>query len=144
MRTVVLLVLLAGCGPALTLDESKVVDDPDTASDAVTLLAARYGVQAPRVHWYGAGLDCQGGLGWTFDDRCVFGGVLSDHSGVVVAWPGVDVPASSTAVAHELAHWRWGDADHALPGIWGGGGDQDYEPGTAVGDANAALQAAGL
>lgn len=136
--------------PPVDVDQSKVVAAPPGADEAIRILDERYGVENPTpVYWYGgAALDCWDGLGFTYGGKCVFDAAGSN--GVIIAWPGGDVRVSSTALAHGKAHERWDDGGHSLRQgrcdhpIWGPDPNQDYEPGTIVGDASAALVANGL
>lgn len=152
MRWPVALAMVAvGCGVApIEVDRSKVVEAPAQAEKAVTHVAAAFGLaKAPVVYWYRGDADCWGGIGFKYGDRCLMGAHGSD--GIIVVNAGDDVPVSSSAITHELAHEAFGDHDHACrlgsgcqTPVWGADPNQDYEPGTRVGDENAALIALGL
>lgn len=71
--------------------------------------------------------------------------------GILVANAGEDVPPSSTGLTHEIGHWAFGDDEHScrlgtdcLAPLWGEDPNQDYEPGTRIGDENLALANLGM
>ena len=145
---VVAAAVLIGCGdgePPLPINQAALVAAPEGADAAIDHCMAAFAIPSshrPTVYWQGAaGLDCRGGLGFTYGGQCFDG--LEGIEGILLALPDVTARPSQTQLAHELAHWKWNDHNHANLAIWGP--DSTYAPpGTIVGDENAALAAAGL
>ncbi len=94
---------LSACAPAAyDIDPTKVVDAPAHASEAIAIAAAHYGLtNVPPVTWYGKGLDCGDGYGWTYEGNCL-GGISWDWHVVVAI--GHDFAYERTSLCHEFAH----------------------------------------
>ncbi len=101
---------IAGCAIEIEVDQSKVVEPPARAEEAIRAVADVYQLRSlPTVHWYGKGLDCMDGYGYhdqTGD--CVTG---DEKDGVILlALPeGVAVSAfrddyDCAVLTHEMAH----------------------------------------
>lgn len=124
-------------------DPDLLVAGPTRAPEAIAMAEARLGAKAKPVYWYGPdAMTCDDGTGFPSPEGCVLG--ITGANGSIVSWDGVS-PPSGTPLAHELVHQARGDFGHADLRLWGASrGDYDYEPGTIVGDLNAALSAAGM
>lgn len=134
--------ILSGCGLGeLEPDPELLIEGPPRAGDAQALVMQRYGMSHAKIWWYGPrAITCKG-WGFVAPDGVCSDGVTGEN-GSIVLWNGASA-VHETALTHELAHQRFGDDGHANPGIWGTHGS-DYEPGTLVGDTNAALAADGM
>lgn len=140
-------VLTVGCAATSDVDPARFVEPPAGAAEADAMVVAGYGLADPLpLRWVRG--DCWDGMGFRWRGGCVFGATFDDL--VLVAHPGPGVPVSSTGLAHERAHDRWDDQEHARrqgrvsDPLWGADKNDDYEAGTRVGDMNASLQEAGL
>lgn len=149
IRLAPLLCALAACDAALEVDPAYLVDPPPGAELAIETVRQRIGAARRPVWWYGASsLDdprCQDRAAfverhWLSGSHVLCGTGVTDDNGTIIVWWGQRI--SDTALAHEIAHWRW--ANHDDPAVWGASSDDDHEPGTVVGDANAELAAMGL
>lgn len=146
---IVLVALMGGCyySGLPAFDPAAIVEVANSDA-AVDVVMGRFGISPsdrPRIVWVGpAGNDCDDGIGFVYEGECYLGATFDD--GIAVAVWRDDMKPSETSLAHELAHWRWGDGGHTDNAIWGHiPGAIIWEgPGTAVGDATQALAAAGL
>jgi hypothetical protein len=138
-------VLAVGCAEQLELDQSRLIEGPAGTAEALTLSCAAFGVDdCPAVYWYAPTPDVCDNGGTMYRGTCYGGYQAAD--GILLVLPDFAERPSDTALTHELAHWRWGDADHRLAGIWPTNWEWSglHEPGSRVGDQNVALASSGL
>ncbi len=144
---VAVVVMGLGCGvPPLEIDRSKLVDPPAGAAEAAALTCAAFGIaNCPQMWFYAADVERCYGETFFYDGGC-YGGLQGSNGILLVVTPSTK-KASDTPIAHEMAHWRWGDPGHSDAETWGSAPEYNWglrEAGCRVGEQTLALAAAGL
>ena len=128
------------------IDLADTVPAPPGAREAIDTVLHTYGADGdtPAVYWYGMeAWQCgpPGNPGFVGDNGdCYLGVTEGDgHHRVAVMYPLPEQKIHGTALAHELAHYVFGGADHP---VWLFG--EDRATGGWVGSANIILEAHGL
>ena len=127
------------------IDESKLVDPPRMSTEAEDATCVAFGISERPKIWFYADEHCGHDPGFMHNGICYAG--LQGGNGIVLAAPDdTSLPASSTFITHELAHWKWDDADHLNVRIWGVDPSTDgaRTPGSRVGDMTLKLIADGM
>lgn len=142
-RWVLLLALLGGCAAELEPDPAFLVEGPPRATEAIATVGKTWGFTPRTVWWYGPkSLSCDSNTGFDSPTGCRTG-ITGTNGSIVLTMPG-SLP-HHTDLVHELGHQAFGDDDHSRADVWGpGGGWDDWQPGSKVGDMNAAIAAAGM